>query len=197
MSINEHAIKQQVNRHINSAMLAIKNKATNLQWTKTVINIADELSKLSRSIQAAKGSVQHFGNMQLQQAGRLHAYRVKQSINSKTNTLSDLEKYIDNEWNKVRQVLKYEEKKSPFDGKNEVELLDMLAGEIESFDKLLKQNASMVTQTLSNTEMKTQATIVQREINHLKTLPNATAPSMLLLISIGLRLASGLFVSKK
>lgn len=197
MAINEHAIKQQVNRHISSAMMAIKNKATNLQWAKTVNNVAGEISRLSRSINTSMNNVQHFGNMQLKMAGSQHSYSINQSITSKLDMLTDLDFYILNEWKKVQDVLWYEAKKSPFEGKNEVELFDMLAGEVEAFDKLLKENANLSTKILSNTEMKTEATIIQREISHLKTLPQATTPSFLLMVAIWLRLMPFLFASRK
>lgn len=197
MSINEHGVKQGIKRHINSAKFAIRNKGSNLQWSKTVGKIADEISRLSRTTQNS------MNNMQLKLAGGQYAFSIDQSITSEFDMLTDLDFYLLNEWKKVQDVLWCETKQLSLEGKDQgqdqdqAKLFDMLAGEVEAFDKLLRNNAGLINEILSNTKMKTEATIIKREISHLKALPQATTSSYLLMATIWLRLMPFLFVSKK
>ncbi|WP_078082651.1 hypothetical protein [Microbulbifer mangrovi] len=193
MSINEHATKEQVNRLVNTALAAIKNKDKNPTWNQTLAQALDQLNLISRNLNTAKHGVQHFGRVMATDAHGHNAYRANQSVNSKLGTLSSLEAFLAKEWKKIGDAINADIKKLPTDGKNEMELLDMLAGEIESFDKLLKQNVSQVSKHQSNPH---QTMIIQREITQLKAMPALTAPSMLILISIGIRLFA-MFVGAK
>ncbi|QKX18158.1 hypothetical protein [Microbulbifer sp. YPW1] len=193
MSINEHATKEQVNRLVNTALDAIKNKDKKPNWNQTLAHALDQLSIISRNLNSAKHSVQHFGRIMAADTHRHNAYRTNQSVNSKLGTLSSLEAFLAKEWKKIGDAINADMRKLPTEGKNEMELLDMLAGEIESFDKLLKQNVSQISKHQSNPH---QTMIIQREISQLKTMPDLTAPSMLILISIGIRLFA-MFVGAK
>jgi len=194
MSINEHATKEQVSRLVNSALGAIKNKDKDPGWNQTLTKALDELAIISRNLNNAKHSAQHFGRVMATGAHGHNAYRVNQSVNSKLGTLSSLEAFLAEEWKKIGGAIDVDKRKLPTDGKNEMELLDMLAGEIESFDKLLKQDYSRVSKQQSNAN---HTTIIQRDINQLKTMPDLTAPSMLILISVGIRLFAMLVGSIK
>jgi len=194
MSINEHATKEQVTRLVNTALAAIKNKDKNPNWNQTLANTSDQLCLISRNLNTAKHGVQHFGRVMATSPHGHNAYQANQSVNSKLGALSSLEAFLAKEWKKIGDAINADMRKLPTDGKNEVELLDMLAGEIESFDKLLKQDFSRVSRHQSNAN---HTTIIQREINQLKTMPDLTAPSMLILISIGIRLFAMLVGAKK
>ncbi|MCQ3830687.1 hypothetical protein HXX02_14700 [Microbulbifer elongatus] len=193
MSINEHATKEQVRRLVATALAAIKSKDKDPGWNRTLNHALEQLALISRNLNTAKHNVQHFGKMKAATAGH-NTYRANQSMNSKLGTLSSLEAFLTEEWKKIGKALNTEIKKLPTDGKNAMELLDMLAGEIESFDKLLKQNTSQISKHQSNPH---QTMIIQREISQLKTMPDLTAPSMLVLISIGLRLLAMYVGAKK
>ncbi|WP_288129693.1 hypothetical protein [Microbulbifer sp.] len=194
MSINEHATKELVTRLVNSALAAIKNKDKDPNWNQTLTRSLDELSLISRNLDTAKHNVQYFGKVTATSPHGHNAYRANQSVNSKLGTLSSLETFLAGEWKKIGDAIDADKRKLPTEGKNEMELLDMLAGEIESFDKLLKQDYSRVSKHQSNAN---QTTIIQREINQLKTMPDLTAPSMLILISVGIRLFAMLVGSIK
>ncbi|WP_196140355.1 hypothetical protein [Aliikangiella sp. G2MR2-5] len=185
MSINETATKQQVTRLVNSAVMAIKNKDKNPNWNQILASTSDQLTLISRNLNTAKQNVQHFGKAMATGTHGHNAFRVNQSINSKLGTLSSLETFLAKEWRKIVDAINADMRKLPTEGKNEVELLDMLSGEIESFDKLLKQNFSRLSKQLSSSH---QTTIVQKDISQLKTMPDVSATSMLILISVGIRL---------
>lgn len=192
MSINEHATKVQVSRLVNTALTAIKNKDP--RFDQTLVHTLDQLSLISRNLNTAKHSVQHFGGMMATGTHGQNAYRANQSMNSKLRTLSSLEAFLAEEWNKLGHAVDAYRKQLPWEGKTELELLDMLAGEIESFDKLLKKNVIRVPKHQSNPH---QAMTIQREITQLKAMPAHTAPSMLVLISIGIRLLAMYVGSKR
>ncbi|GAB2525758.1 hypothetical protein [Microbulbifer agarilyticus] len=185
MSINEHATKEQVSRLVNTALTAIKNRNTNPNLNQTLAHTLDQLSLISRNLNTAKHGVQHFGRVMGADAHGHNAYRANQSMHSKLETLSTLEAFLAQEWKKIGDAIDVDRRKLPTEGKNEMELLNMLAGEIQSFDKLLKQNVSQVAKHQSNPH---QTMIIQREITQLKSMPALTAPSMLVLISLGIRL---------
>ncbi|MBN8431725.1 hypothetical protein JF535_12775 [Microbulbifer salipaludis] len=193
MSVNEHATKEQVNRLVNTALAAIKNKDKTPNWNQTLTQTLDQLSLIGRNLNTAKHGVQHFGRVMASDTNRHNTYRANQSVNSKLETLSSLESFLAKEWKKIGDALNADLRKIPTEGKNEMELLDMLAGEIESFDKLLRQNVSKVSKHNSNPH---QTMIIQREITQLNAMPALTAPSMLVLISIGIRLFA-MFVGAK
>ena len=194
MSINEHATREQVTRLVDSALGAIKNKDKDPGWYQTLTKTLDELALIRRNLNTAKHGVQHFGRMMATSAHGQNAYRANQSVNSKLGTLTSLEAFLAEEWKKIGDAIDADKRKLPWEGKNEMELLDMLSGEIESFDKLLKQDYSRVSRNHSNAN---QTTIIQSEINQLKKMPDLTAPSMLILISVGIRLFAMLVGSIK
>ncbi|WP_444899877.1 hypothetical protein ACJJIX_04075 [Microbulbifer sp. VAAC004] len=190
MSINEHATKVQVSRLVNTALAWIKREPTGM----TLDEILGKLRLISKNLNTAKRSVQHFGGMMATGAHGQNAYRAKQSTNSKLKTLSSLEDFLAEEWERLGGEIDGEIRKLPGEGKTELELLNMLAGKIQSFDKLLKKNFSQVSKHLSNPD---QATTIQTEVTQLKAIPAHTAPSMILLITIGLRLFAMYVGSKR
>ncbi|QFT56303.1 hypothetical protein [Microbulbifer sp. THAF38] len=192
MSINEHATKVQVSRLINTALVAIKNKDP--RFDQTLVHTLDQLNLISRNLNTAKHNVQHFGGIMASGAHGQNAYRANQSMNSKLRTLSSLEAFLAEEWKKLGKAVDAYRKQLPWDGKTELELLDMLAGEIESFDKLLQKNVIQISKHQSNPH---QTMTIQREVTQLKAMPAHTAPSMLVLITIGLRLFAMYVGSKK
>ncbi|WP_444891985.1 hypothetical protein ACJJIE_13225 [Microbulbifer sp. TRSA001] len=192
MSINEHATKIQVSRLVNTALTAIKDKDP--RFDQTLVRTLDQLNLISRNLNTAKHNVQHFGGMMASGAHGQNAYRVNQSMNSKLRTLSSLEAFLAEEWKKLGKAVDAYRTQLPWEGKTELELLDMLAGEIESFDKLLKKNVIKVPKHQTNTH---QTMTLQREITQLKAIPAHTAPNMLVLISIGLRLFAMYVGSKR
>ena len=191
MAINEHAIRMQARSLFESAKLAIKTHKLG-EFT----NIADRLVNLSKALKVAQNNAQFFGGKQASLAGPQYAHRVHQSTQSKLNTLQSLDDFIASEWRKIIDLLAYEAKKSPWDGKNRVELFDVLAGEVDNYATLIKQMTAQVEKTLINTPTQTQTLVIRRDISTVKNQPTGSpVMSLLLLLSIILRLAS--FINTK
>lgn len=186
MAMNEFALKQYIGRLVSNALFVIEHKSQYANWTREVASATDKLSLIARNLKNAHNGVHSFGNVITKGIRGHDAYRAKQSINSRRDTLTSIEEFLAQEWRKIYQAIWRDLYKGPADGKNFMELMDMLAGELESFHKKIKYDPIALTKNLP---MGHHATVIQRDINYIKSKPDAGIPSLLLTLVIGLRVA--------
>ncbi|WP_445362476.1 hypothetical protein ACJJIQ_16610 [Microbulbifer sp. ANSA003] len=190
--MNEASVKRNVSRLVNAALAAITDKDPN--FNRILISTSNELKRISLELFNAIRREERFSNLMAAGARGSNAFRARQSMNSRIANLSSLEAFLADEWKRLSDAVYPHGKKQPWEGKNVAELTDMLTGNIESFDKLLKKNLNQISQHLPNLD---QVATIQNEVTKLKNISAHTAPSMIFLITISIRLFAMYMCSKQ
>lgn len=194
--MNEHIVRRQIDHFIGCATSAIQNRGDDPMWLEVVNEMAASLVKLSKSLSQRKNSVDYFGKKQFGVVTPSERHSVQQSINDKTNKINSVEAYIASQWMRIAAALEAERKRKPWDDKELIELCDMLASEIETFDKLIKTDSAHLEQLLQSNSLQGETIVIQQSFSHLRLQPNSIGiPSTLLLLALALRLAGMLIQS--
>ncbi|WP_163130322.1 hypothetical protein [Agarivorans sp. Alg241-V36] len=195
MSVEINATNNQISILVSNALTAIKNRNTDAQWEQKVKNVADKLAHLSKTIKSSKSNAQHFGNAQQNQAAPEHRFSAKQSTNAKVANMDGLETAVNQAMKKIGKQLKDESIKSPFKDKKSYELVDMLAGEVSSYEKLLSSLDGLAKSAISTTST-SNAVVIKNASSHLKT-QGVNGPSILMLAALSLRVIAMMLASKQ
>ncbi|WP_221075334.1 hypothetical protein [Agarivorans aestuarii] len=195
MSVELNATKTQISILVSNALTAIKNRNTDAQWEQKVKAVADKLAHLSKTIKTSKSNVQHFGKAQQKQAAPQHRFSAKQSTNSKLANMNGLEEAVNSAMKKIAKQLKDESVKSPFKDKKAYELMDMLAGEVSSYEQLLSSLESLAKST-STTANSSNTMVIQNNTTLLKA-QGVSGPSVLMLVALSLRVVAMMIATKQ
>ncbi|WP_444943533.1 hypothetical protein ACJJIK_18555 [Microbulbifer sp. ZKSA006] len=211
MSIDAHATKARVDQLIGTALVEIKSG--NVGSYQKLTSIVHDLSFVMRDLDTAKDQIHHYKKMVPTGHGP-EAYRAKQSINSKLETISSLEVFLIEQWEKVRDALQEALKKAELSigGRNKWESLAKLFKDIQAFDKKFngtkkfndkispKEKTTQIAKLqsipyLDMANTKAQMKVIQKEINQLKEIPIISAPIMLAMITLTLQLFALYFLN--
>ncbi|MDO6764309.1 hypothetical protein [Agarivorans sp. 1_MG-2023] len=195
MSVELNATKTQISLLVSNALTAIKNRSTDSQWEQKVKTAADKLAHLSKTIKSSKSNALFFGKAQERAAAPQHRFSARQSTNSKVANMNGLEDAVNSAMKKIGKQLKDESIKSPFKDKKAYELMDMLAGEVSSYDKLLSSLDSLA-KTAAKTTTTSNAVVIQNNTMLLKT-QGVNGPSILMLAALSLRVVAMMLATKQ
>ncbi|GDY28278.1 hypothetical protein AHAT_41680 [Agarivorans sp. Toyoura001] len=195
MSVELNATKTQISLLVSNALTAIKNRSTDSQWEQKVKTAADKLAHLSKTIKSSKSNVLNIGKAQEKAAAPQHRFSARQSTNSKVANMNGLENAVNSAMKKIGKQLKDESIKSPFKDKKAYELMDMLAGEVSSYDKLLSSLDSLA-KTAAKTTTTSHAVVIQNNTMLLKT-QGVNGPSILMLAALSLRVVAMMLATKQ